>query len=110
MIVALYSGWNWEARKRGIVNVWSAAQPFVDDIDTSFLSTGHSSFLIIKNIHYIAYYHIRDLRRIRRYMYFAVAKAIATKTVVSSRYDYCNSLYHYNVLNEILKLQHVQFF
>ena len=56
---------------------------------------------------YIAYFHIRDLRRIRRYMYVAVATAIAT-ALFSSRYDYCNSLDRYNVLNEILKLQRVQ--
>ena len=47
------------------------------------------------------FYHISDLRRIRRYMYFATA-------LVSSRLDYCNSLYHNIDLKDILKLQHVQ--
>ena len=48
------------------------------------------------------FYHIRDLHR----MSFAVAKNIAT-ALVSSRLDYCNSLY-YIALEDILKLQCVQ--
>ena len=48
------------------------------------------------------FYHIRDLRRIRRYMYFVVAKTIAA--LVSSRLDYCNSRYHNISLKDILKL------
>ena len=57
-------------------------------------------------IRYIAYYHIRNLRRIRRCMYFAVVKAIAT-ALVSSIYDYCNSLHHYSVINDVLTFQRV---
>ena len=53
------------------------------------------------------FYHIRDLRRIRRYMSFAVAKTIATARV-SSRLDYCHSLYQNIALKSILKLQRVQ--
>ena len=41
--------------------------------------------------------HIRDLRRIRRHMSFDVTKTIAT-ALVSSRLDYCNSLYHNSVV------------
>ena len=51
--------------------------------------------------------HIRDFRRIRRYMYFAVAKTIAP-TLVSSRLDYCNPLYHNIALRDILRLQRAQ--
>ena len=40
-------------------------------------------------------------------MSFAVAKTIAT-ALVSSRLDYCNSLYHNIALKDISKLQHVQ--
>ena len=40
-------------------------------------------------------------------MSFAVAKTIAT-ALVSSRLDYCNSLYHNIGLNDILKLLRVQ--
>ena len=51
--------------------------------------------------------HIRDLHCIRRYIYFTVAKTIAT-ALVSSRLDYCNSLDHNIALNYTLKLQRVQ--
>ena len=37
------------------------------------------------------FYHIRDLRRIRRYLDLDSAKLLAT-ALVSSRLDYCNSL------------------
>ena len=42
-------------------------------------------------------------------MYFAVAQTIAI-AVISSRLDYCNSLYHNIAIKDILKLQRVQFF
>ena len=48
-----------------------------------------------------SFYHIRDLRQ---YMSFAVAKTTAT-ALVSSRLDYCNSIYHNIALKDILKLQ-----
>ena len=44
------------------------------------------------------FYHIRDFRRIRRFLSFSVAKTIAT-ALVSSRLDYCHSL-HYNTANK----------
>ena len=43
------------------------------------------------------FYHIRDLRRIRRFISLSVAKTIATALV--SRLDYCNSLL-YNTANK----------
>ena len=49
---------------------------------------------------------IRDLRCIRRYMTFAVPKAIAA-ALVSSRLDYCNSIYYNIALKDILKFQRV---
>ncbi len=53
------------------------------------------------------FYHIRDLRRIRRYMSFSVAKTLAT-ALVSSRLDYCNSLLYNIASKDITKLQRVQ--
>ena len=53
------------------------------------------------------FYHIRDLRRIRRYLPLSVSKTIAT-SLVSSRHDYCHSLYHNITLKDIMKLQRVQ--
>ena len=50
------------------------------------------------------YYHIRDLRRLRRCLTAAVTKTIAT-SLVSSKLDYCNSIL-YNITNrEINKVQ-----
>ena len=53
------------------------------------------------------FYHIRDLRRIRRYLPVSVAKTIAT-ALVTSRLDYCNSLFHNIAIKDITKLQRVQ--
>ena len=52
-------------------------------------------------------YHIRDLRRIRRYMSLSVVKTIVT-ALVSSRLDYCNSLLHNIAIKDITKFQRVQ--
>ena len=53
------------------------------------------------------YYHIRDLRRLRRCLTAPVTKTIAT-SLVSSKLDYCNSIL-YNIPNrEINKVQSVQ--
>ena len=48
------------------------------------------------------FYHILDLRHIRRHIYFALSKTIVI-ALVSSRLDY--SLYHNIALHDILKLQ-----
>ena len=53
------------------------------------------------------YYHIRDLRRLRRCLTAAVTKTIAT-SLVASKLDYCNSIL-YNIPNrKINKVQSVQ--
>ena len=53
------------------------------------------------------FYHIRDLRRIRRFLSLSVAKTIAT-ALVSSRLDYCNSLLYNTANKDIARLQRVQ--
>ena len=53
------------------------------------------------------FYHIRDLRRIRRFLSLSIAKTIAT-ALVSSRLDYCNSLLYNTANKDIARLQHVQ--
>ena len=53
------------------------------------------------------FYHIRDLRRIRRFISLSVAKTIAT-ALVTSRLDYCNSLLYNTANKDIAKLQRVQ--
>ena len=53
------------------------------------------------------YYHIRDLRRLRRCLTAAVTKTIAT-SLVSSKLDYCNSILYNIPHREINKVQSVQ--
>ena len=61
----------------------------------------------IRQICKFCYYHIRDLRRIRRHLSMDTAKMIAN-SLVTSRLDYCNSLL-FNVDDKYMKqLQQVQ--
>ena len=53
------------------------------------------------------FYHIRDLRRIRRYISLSVAKTIAT-AFTTKRHDYSNSFFYNIASKDILKLQCVQ--
>ena len=53
------------------------------------------------------FYHIRDLRRIRRFISLSVAKTIAT-ALVSSKLDYCHFLLYNTANKDIATLQHVQ--
>ena len=53
------------------------------------------------------FYHICDLRCIRRFLSLSVAKTIAT-ALVSSRLDYCNSLLYNTANKDIARLQRVQ--
>ena len=51
------------------------------------------------------FYHIRDLRRIRRFISLSVAKTIAT-ALVSSRLDYCNSFLYNTATNDKIVAKH----
>jgi len=53
------------------------------------------------------YYHIRDLRRIRKHLNLEQAKTLAT-ALIMSRLDYCNSLLQGLPATDIQKLQRVQ--
>ena len=53
------------------------------------------------------FYHIRDLRRIRKSLSSDLAKQIAV-ALVSSKLDYCNSLFHNMPKKDIARLQRVQ--
>ena len=69
-----------------------------------------SSLSFTKQISSIAsscHYHIRDLRRIRHNLDFATASTIAT-SLVHSRLDYCNSLYHSLPSSQLHRLQVLQ--
>ena len=53
------------------------------------------------------FYHIRDLRRIRKSLSLDLAKQIAV-AFVSSKLDYCNSLFHNMPDKDIARLQRIQ--
>ena len=53
------------------------------------------------------YYHIRDLRRVRKHLDITVADGLAN-ALVSSRLDYCNSLFFAASGGLINRLQRVQ--
>ena len=53
------------------------------------------------------FYHMRDLRRIRRHLDLDSAKLLAT-ALVSSRLDYCNSLLYGIADIDLTRLQRVQ--
>ena len=53
------------------------------------------------------FYHIRDLRRIRKSLSLDLAKQIAV-ALVSSKLDYCNSLFHNMPEKDIARFQRVQ--
>ena len=53
------------------------------------------------------FYHIRDLGRIRKSLSLDLAKQIAV-ALVSSKLDYCNSLFHNMPEKDIARLQRVQ--
>ena len=61
--------------------------------------------ILIKPFNY--YYHIRNLRLIRRYLLVYIAKTISTALVIS-KLDYSNSLFHNIAITDITKLQGVQ--
>ena len=54
-----------------------------------------------------SFYHICDLRRIRKCLSLDLAKQVAV-TLVSSKLYYCNSLFHNMPEKEIARLQCVQ--
>ena len=55
----------------------------------------------------VCFYHIRDLRRIRKYINLNTAKTLAS-ALIYSRLDYCNSLLYNISGSQISKLQRVQ--
>ena len=61
----------------------------------------------ISGISRACYYHIRDMRRIRRFLTPSVAKTIAT-SLMSSKLDYCNSVLFNVTEKEISNVQGVE--
>ena len=61
----------------------------------------------VSNICKSCFYHIRDLRRIRRHIPLSTAKRISS-SLISSRLDYCNSLINNTAKQDLSQLQRVQ--
>ena len=70
--------------------------------DSDFSFSKHISS-VVKSCHY----HMRDLRRIRRYLSISDATALAN-ALISNRLDYCNSLLYDITDKNLKKLQVVQ--
>ncbi len=63
----------------------------------------------VSNICKSCFYHIRDLRRIRRHLPLSTAKTISNSLLrPTSRLDYCNSLINNIAKQDLSKLQRVQ--
>ena len=63
--------------------------------------------VLYMELYCFCFYHIRDLRRIRRHISISTAKTIST-ALISSRLDYCNSLLNNIAKRDLAKLQRVQ--
>ncbi len=62
----------------------------------------------VSNICKSCFYHIRDLRRIRRHIPLSTAKTISNALIISSRLYYCNSLINNIAKQDLSKLQGLQ--
>jgi hypothetical protein len=69
-----------------------------------------SKLTLTEYVNYVcktAHYHVRALRRVRKYVSEDIAKSIAT-SLVGARLDYCNAVCFGTSRNNIDKLQRVQ--
>ena len=66
-----------------------------------------SKFYLKKLLTYLLTYHIRQLRCIHPYLDTKTASTIAT-SIVHSKLDYCNSLYHNLPKSQITRLKQIQ--
>ena len=86
-----------------IIPVSSSARNlgFIFDSDMSFTDQINS---LSKSCHF----HIRDIRRIRHLLPLSAATALANSHLVSSKLDYCNSLYNGISQANLNKIQRIQ--
>ena len=88
-----------------ILNQSVTPAPSVSNLGVNFDKSFNFKQYISKTCH-CCFYHIRDLRRIRRFLSLSVAKTIAT-ALVSSRLDYCKYLIKRNVFKHFLNIGNV---
>ena len=72
-----------------------------------FFDSGLNFCQHISQVSSSCFYHIRDLKRIRKSQPLALAKQIAV-ALVTSKLDYCNSILHEIPAKDLHKLQRVQ--
>ena len=72
-----------------------------------FFDSGLNFCQHISQVSSSCFYHIRDLKHIRKSLPLALAKQIAV-ALVTSKLDYCNSLSHEIPAKDLHKLQRVQ--
>ena len=92
------------------VSAWMAQSKLkLNPSKTEFLLIGSKSQRekFINLFPFSCFYHIRDLKRIRKSLSLALAKQIAV-ALVTSKLDYCNSLLHQIPAKDLQKLQRVQ--
>ena len=107
-----------------IIGDKSTREPLVSKFPVPLLQNNISPSVEVKNLGVIfdsdnsfdnhiakvcraCYYHLRDLRRIRKFLTVDTAILVAN-AMVSSRLDYCNSLLYGVTRSSIAKLQRVQ--
>ena len=88
-----------------ILNQSVTPAPSVSNIGVNFDESFNFKEHIYKTCR-CCFYHIRDIRRIRRFLSLSVAKTIAT-ALVSSILDYCISLLYNTANKDIARLQRV---
>ena len=71
------------------------------------LDAENSMQIHVANLCHISYYHLRELRRVRRYLNHETAVKV-TNALVNSRLDYCNSLLYNTKKVYTGRLQRVQ--
>ena len=85
---------------------------FISPIDTIknlgvTFDSGNTFTSHITNICHACYYHLKDLRRIRKFLSVDTA-ALLANSMISSRFDYCNSLLYGVSKYNVAKLQKIQ--
>jgi len=112
------------ANKTDLIIIGTSANLLVSSLPPSLLIASHHQTFTVRNLGVTSdndfnfrkhisltcrscLYHIVDLHRIRRCISLSVAKTVAT-ALITSRLNFCNSLYYSIASKDILKLQYVQ--
>ena len=100
---------------RNLGFIFDSDMSFTDQINSfhfiSFIISSTSSYtynkVIVNSLSKSCHFHIRDIRRIRHLLPLSAATALAN-SLVSSKLDYCNSLYNGISQANLNKIQRIQ--